>query len=108
MQALVLSQEDRPQSLLTQREIAREVGISQTSVNEIVKIDLRLKCFKKRRATELTEANKHAQLERSRQSLTRYPAHLVHFIWFTDEKLFTVGSPSNCQNDRLYAANIEH
>jgi len=28
----------------------------------------------------------------------------VHFIWFTYEKLFTVGSPSNTQNDRLYAA----
>jgi len=26
----------------------------------------------------------------------------VHFIWFTDEKLFTVASPSNTQNDRLY------
>ena len=104
VQALVLSQEDRQQSHLTQREIAREVGISQTSVNEIVKIDLRLKCFKKRRATELTEANKHARLERSRQLLPRSPAHLVHFIWFTDEKLFTVASPSNCQNDRLYAA----
>src|SRR5580704_5317507 len=101
VQALVLSQEDRPQSHLTQREIAREVGISQTSVNEIVKIDLRLKCFKKRRATELTETNKQARLARSRQLLTRYPANLVHFIWFTDEKLFTVASPSNSQNDRL-------
>ena len=29
---------------------------------------------------------------------------MVHFIWFTDENLFTVTSPSNSQNDRLYAA----
>src|ERR1043165_4900662 len=50
-------------------------------MHEIVKIDLRL-----------------------RQSLTRYPEHLVHFIWFTDEKLFTVASPSNSQNGRVYAA----
>ena len=75
---LVLSQEDRPQTHLTQREIAREVGISQTSVNEIVKIDLRLKCFKKSRATELTEVNKQVRLERSRQLLMRYLANLVH------------------------------
>src|SRR6218665_1465195 len=27
---------------------------------------------------------------------------LVHFICFTDEKLFTVASPSNTQNDRMY------
>jgi len=26
----------------------------------------------------------------------------VDFIWFTDEKIFTVSSPSNTQNDRLY------
>ena len=101
VQDLALSQEDRPQTHLSQREIAREVGISKTSVNEILKIDLHLKCFKKRRATELTEVNK---LHRSRQLLMRYPANLVHFIWFTDEKLFTVASPSNSQNDRLYAA----
>jgi inhibitor of nuclear factor kappa-B kinase subunit alpha len=104
VQDLALSQEDRPQTHLSQREIAREVGISKTSVNEILKIDLHLKCFKKRRATELTEVNKQARLDRSRQLLMRYPANLVHFIWFTDEKLFTVASPSNSQNDRLYAA----
>jgi len=36
MQDLLLSQEDRPQTHLTQREISREVGIFQTSVNKIV------------------------------------------------------------------------
>ena len=100
----MLSQQDRPQTHLTQRQISREVGISQTSVNEIIKFDLRLKCFKKRRATELTESNKLSRLERSKLLLTRYPANLVNFIWFTDEKLFTVASPSNSQNDRLYTA----
>ena len=50
MQDFVLSQEDSPRTHLTQREILREVGISQTSVHEIVQFDLRLKCFKKRRA----------------------------------------------------------
>ena len=102
--ALVLSQEDRPQTHRTQRQIARELDISLSSVNEIVKKDLRLKCFKKRRATELTEANKQARLQRSNQLLRRYPACLVNFIWFTDEKLFTVAAPSNSQNDRVYAA----
>jgi len=58
----------------------------------------------KRRAHELTVANKQARLDRSRLLLRRYPASLVHFIWFTDEKLFTVASPSNTQNDRLYVA----
>ena len=34
---LVSSQEDRPQSHLTLREIAREIDIARTSVHEIVK-----------------------------------------------------------------------
>ena len=104
VETLVLSQEDLSQTHRTQRQIAREVGISQRSVNRIVKKDLRLTCLKKRRAHELTEANKQAWLDCSRVLLHRYPASLVHYIWFTDEKLFTVASPSNTQNDRLYVA----
>src|SRR6218665_152018 len=58
----------------------------------------------KRRAHELTVANKQARLDSSRLLLRRYPASLVHFIWFTDEKLFKVASPNNTQNDRLYVS----
>ena len=28
---------------------------------------------------------------------------MVNFIWFTDEKLFTVAAPNNTQYDRVYA-----
>ena len=37
--------------------------------------------------------------------MKRFPASLVNFIWFTDEKLFTVLAQSNSQNDRIYAAS---
>jgi DNA-binding Lrp family transcriptional regulator len=100
---LVLSQENAPKTHRTQRQISRETGISLTSVNRIIRKDLRLKCLKKRRAHELTEANKNARCDRCRQLLKRYPASMVNFIWFTDEKMFTVAAPSNSQNDRLYA-----
>jgi len=52
-----LSQEDLPQTHRTQRQIAREVGISQRSVNRVVKKDLRLIRMKKPMAHELTVAN---------------------------------------------------
>lgn len=100
---LILSQDDKPQTHRTQRQISRELNISQTSVNRIVKLDLHLECLKKRKAQELTEANMQARLQRSRLLLRRYPASMVNFIWFTDEKIFTVATPSNPQNDRLYA-----
>ena len=99
---LIVSQEDKPQSHSTQREISWQLKISLGSVNRIVKQDLRLKCFKKCRATELTAANKIARLLRSKQLLEHYPASLVNFIFFTDEKLFTTARPSNSQNYRVY------
>jgi len=66
--------------------------------------EFRLKCFKKHRAIELTEANKQARLKRARALLRRYPASFVNFVVFTDEKIFTVARPSNTQNGRVYAA----
>jgi transposase len=100
---LVLSQEDRPQTHRTQREIARELKISLSSVSEIIHVDLGLKCFKKRKASELTDANKQTRLQRAKLLLRRFPPSLVNFIVFTDEKVFTVARPSNSQNDRVYA-----
>lgn len=77
VEALVLSQDDKPQTHRTQRQIARELGISQPSVSNIVKRDLRLKCLKKQRAHELTEANMLERLNRSGSLLRRYPAGMV-------------------------------
>jgi len=36
--------------------------------------------------------------------LVKYSESDVNFMWFTDEKVFTVATPRNLQNDRLYAA----
>ena len=35
--------------------------------------------------------------------LCKYPESAVDFIFFTDEKVFTVASPVNLQNDPVYA-----
>ena len=100
---LVLSQEDAPQSHSLQRQISRQVGISLMTVNKIIKNDLQLKCHKKRRAHELTDCNKKKRFDCCRKLLRRYRVETENFIWFTDEKLFTVSAPSNTQNDRVYA-----
>jgi len=76
--------------------------MTKTTVHRIVHNDLKLKCLKKRRAQELTAANKLARFSRAKALLRQYPQHLVHFMWFTDEKVFTVASPKNAQNDRFY------
>jgi hypothetical protein len=104
VEELALSQENAPGTHRTVRQIAREIGISKSSVHDIIVNDLNLVCFKKRRAHELTAANKLTRLVRAKQLLKIYPEHTVPFIWFTDEKIFTVAPPVNLQNDRIYAA----
>jgi len=61
-----------------------------------------LKCIKKKQAQDLTDANKKARLVCARQLLRRYPDHMVKFILFSDEKLFSTAAPVNAQNDHLY------
>ena len=46
VQDLVLSQEDRPQTHRSTRQISRETGISQRTVVRIIHEDLKLKCLK--------------------------------------------------------------
>ena len=99
-----MSQEDKPQTHRTVREIASETGIPRSSVVRKIKKDLRLKSFKRRRAHDLTDQNCAARLTRSRLLLKKFPKSAVDFIFFTDEKVCTVASPANSQNDRVYAA----
>lgn len=103
IEELVLSQENQPQTHCSTRQISREAGVSQSSVVRIIHHDLGLKCLKKRRAQELTENNRLVRLSRAKQLLKTYSIHEVSFIWFTDEKVFTVATPKNPQNDRVYA-----
>jgi len=104
VEELVLSQENHPGTHKSLRAIARATSIPCTSVHRIVHKDLQLKCFKRKRAQELTEDNKLKRLARAKQLLNEYPSSLVPFIVFTDEKVFRVAAPVNAQNDRLYAA----
>lgn len=100
---LIQSQESKPGTHSSMRQIARETGMSIFAVHTIVHKDLKLKCLKKRRAQELTDANKLRRLTCCRALLRKFPPHQIPFIWFTDEKVFTVAAPRNPQNDRLYA-----
>jgi len=101
VEELVLSQEGQPQTHRSIRQISREIGVPKSSVLRIVHDDS-LKCVKKRRAQELTQSNRAVRLQRAKKLLQMFPDDKVGFIWFTDEKVFTVSSQRNPQNDRLY------
>jgi len=68
---LVVSQEDKPQTHRSTQQISRETGVAQSSVVRIIHRDLRMKCFKRRRAQELTEENHHARPVRSKLLLKK-------------------------------------
>ena len=52
--------------------------------------------------TGLTEANCITHLSHVMKLLSKFPKSAVDFIFFTDEKVFTVALPVNLQNDRGY------
>jgi len=85
VQELVLSQESASGTHKTIPQIAQETGISKTSVHRIMKWDFKLQCFRKRKAQDLTAANKFAGLFRAKQLVRKYPEHTIPFIWFSDE-----------------------
>ena len=83
---LVLSQEDAPGTHRTVRQIARETKIHRSSVVRIIHGDLQLKCVKKKRAQQLTEANRLNRVERSQQLLDKFSEHEIRFIFSPTRK----------------------
>ena len=61
---LVLSQEDKPKWHQSAREISHKTAVLCSSVHRIIHRDLQLKCFKRRRAQLLSEANRMSHLTR--------------------------------------------
>lgn len=102
---LICSQEDNPQSHKSPREIERETGISRRTVQRIVKQDLQLQTYKRVIGQVINENCEIKRQQRSQQLLDRFPnERSVRSIWFTDEKTFTLATPVNSQNDRVYTA----
>ena len=101
---LICSQEAEPGTHRTPREISKETGIHYSSVRRIIKHDLKLNVFKRMEVHELSENDCHRRFERAQLLLDKYPLERhVNRIWFSDEKMFSVASPINHQNDRVYS-----
>jgi len=89
---LVSSQEDKLQTHSTVREISSEF--------RIICKDLRLKCFQRCRAQQLTDANSAACMTHAKLLFKNFPQSATCFVFFTDKKMFSVASSYNRQNDR--------
>ena len=57
-----------------------------------------MKCFKRRHAQELTDANCTAHMKHAKLLLQKFPQYATDFVFFTDKKVFSVTLPDNRQN----------
>lgn len=105
--ALLLSQPGHPGTSLSERETAKTVGISRSSVQRIAKNDLNLRVYKRVTVQELSDVTKRKRLMRAKQLLRRFRGPDVRRICFTDEKIFTVATPRNSQNDRVHSIALK-
>ena len=86
------------------RKIASEIKISRES-RTIVKRDLGLFPYKRRKVHFTSAAIKQKRLARSKILRDRFASHGLDQIIFSDEKLFTVEQALNTQNDRILSSS---
>ena len=98
---MIQSQEDLPGTHHPQRKIARELGVSQSSVSRLAH-KLKLKAYKRIRVSRRDEKVRSKRKTRCRLLLNRFTAEKVKNIIFTDEKDFTLEVARNRQNDLVY------
>ena len=103
VQERICGQEENPGTHTSQRRIANELQISRRTVQRVIKKDLQLNVFKRVPVQELSVVVKTKRLNCCRALLNRFPDEVsVRRIWFSDEKIFTVSTPINSQNCRVY------
>ncbi len=89
------------------RKVARQLGISQSSLARITRQDLGLHAYRITIEPKLTDVQKQARVTFAywvRRTLRKAD---IRKILFSDEKYFGVDGIYNRQNDRVYAASRE-
>ena len=101
VEEMIVSQEDRPGTHRSQRQIASDLDVSRRSVKRMTN-ELGLKSFKRIRVSRRDGNVRQKRKTRSRNLHDRYSMAEVKKILFSDEKDFTYEIARNRQNDRVY------
>ena len=88
IEELALSQEGAPNTHLSQREITKFTGIPKSTVQRVIKQDLKKRPFRKVKAQKLTEAHKKRRVECAKRFLRNLTWSMVKKTFFTDEKVY--------------------
>lgn len=88
----------------TQTKLALQTQMSRKSIYRILKFDLKVRAYSRRKVHYLNSRLKKMRLLKCRQLLKR---HDPKNILFTDEKIFTVEEKFNRQNNKVYAKSAK-
>ena len=90
-------------NLVSSRKLARELSISRSSVQRILKNDLKLQVYIMQNEPMLTDEHKVKRLKFENWVRTTFRKEDTMKILFSDEKLFDIDEICNSQNDRIWA-----
>ena len=96
---LICSQDEAPGKTKSPREIQRETGISRSSIQRIAKKDWNLKVSRRRKVQQLSDMDVVKRFNACKRFKQRMTADKIEQTWFSDEKIFTVQTPTNTQNE---------
>ena len=82
-------------------EVKREIAISRSIVRAIAKDDLKLKIFRRHEVQQLSDSDAKKWLRACMHLKQRMTVNKTERTWFIDEKILTVQTPTNTQNDRV-------
>jgi transposase len=102
--SLICSQENKPGTHSSTREIASQLHISRESVRRIAKSDLGLKSFRRVPGQVLNDTTRQKRLTRCRQLLRRCTVQKTKEVFFTDEKIFYLDPPVSSCNSQVWSA----
>ncbi|CAF3679506.1 unnamed protein product [Rotaria socialis] len=88
---------------LSSRKLARESGISRSSVQRILKSDLELQAYKIQKEPLLTDSHKEKRTRFANWIRTNFRKENTMNILFSGEKMFDIDGAYNSQNDRIWA-----
>mgnify|MGYP002380159210 CR=1 FL=1 len=90
---------------VSSRKLARELGISRTSVQRVLSDDLGLHAYKIQNEPLLTDEHKEKRIQFANWIRTNFRKEDTMKILFSDEKMFDIDGVYNSQNDRIWSAN---
>ncbi|KAI6650797.1 hypothetical protein LOD99_7848 [Oopsacas minuta] len=85
--------------------MALDLKVSRCAMAKIVKRDLGMSSFKRKKVHFLSQLVKEKRVARYKGALGRYAVENLEKILFSDEKIFTIQEATNVQNDSILASS---